>query len=223
MAFVSRVRSGDLGSLPVVIGLVVIWVVFQILNPDFLSTNNLVNLTLQCAATGTIAIGVVLVLLLGQIDLSVGSVSGLAAAILGVGLTRYGWPLPGHDRRRARLPGSRIGLLYAFLFMRFGVPSFVITLAGLLGFLGLQLWVLGPNGSINIPFDSWIVQFAQQMFLPPLSAYLLAVVAGVGFGLSGYLTARRRKKHGLSATSLGRDPDQEHPADRGSRRSRPGT
>src|SRR6185312_8435234 len=84
MAFVKRVRNGDLGSLPVVIGLILIWVIFQVLNQDFLSSNNLVNLTLQCAATGTIAVGVVLVLLLAQIDLSIGSVSGLAAAILGV-------------------------------------------------------------------------------------------------------------------------------------------
>ena len=201
MAFVSRVRNGDLGSLPVVIGLIVIWVVFQVLNSDFLSSNNLVNLTLQCAATGTIAVGVVLVLLLAQIDLSVGSVSGLAAAILGVGLTRYGWPLA-VTIVIALAAGIAIGLLYAFLFVRFGVPSFVITLAGLLAFLGLQLWILGPNGSINIPFESWAVQFAQQMFLPPIVAYLLATVAGIGFGLSGYLTGRQRKQHGLSATSL---------------------
>ena len=201
MAFVSRVRNGDLGSLPVVIGLIVIWVVFQVLNSDFLSSNNLVNLTLQCAATGTIAVGVVLVLLLAQIDLSVGSVSGLAAAILGVGLTRYGWPLA-VTIVVALAAGIAIGLLYAFLFVRFGVPSFVITLAGLLAFLGLQLWILGPNGSINIPFESWAVQFAQQMFVPPIVAYLLAAVASIGFGLSGYLTGRQRKQHGLSATSL---------------------
>jgi D-xylose transport system permease protein len=201
MAFVSRVRNGDLGSLPVVVGLVVIWLVFQILNSDFLSSNNLVNLALQSAATGTIAVGVVLVLLLAQIDLSVGSVSGLAAAILGVGLTRYGWPLS-VTIVVALVAGIAIGLLYAFLFVRFGVPSFVITLAGLLAFLGLQLWILGPNGSINIPFESWAVQFAQQMFLPPIVAYLLAALAGIGLGLSGYLTARRRKQHGLSTTSL---------------------
>lgn len=201
MAFVKRVRNGDLGSLPVVVGLVIIWAVFQVLNQDFLSSNNLVNLALQCAATGTIAVGVVLVLLLAQIDLSIGSVSGLAAAILGVGLTRYGWPVP-VTIGIALAAGIAIGLLYAFLFVRFGVPSFVITLAGLLAFLGLQLWILGPNGSINIPFESWVVQFAQQMFLPPIAAYALAALAGLGLGLSGYLTARRRRQHGLSATSL---------------------
>ena len=160
-AFVRRVRSGDLGSLPVVVGLIVIWAVFQILNHAFLSPGNLVNLTLQCAAIGTIAIGIVLVLLLGEIDLSVGCVSGLAAAILGQGLTTLGWPL-WLAILVALAVGAVIGLLYGLLFTRFGVPSFVITLAGLLGFLGLQLMILGPNGSINLPFDSPIVQFAQR-------------------------------------------------------------
>ena len=155
-AFGRRVRGGDLGSLPVVVGLIVIWIVFQILNPNFLSANNLVNLTLQCAAIGTISIGIVLVLLLGQIDLSVGSVSGVAAAILGVGFTQLHWPLA-VTVIVAILAGSAIGFLYGILFTRFGVPSFVITLAGLLGFLGVQLWILGPNSSINIPYDSWIV------------------------------------------------------------------
>ena len=90
--FVNRLKSGDLGSLPVVIGLIIIWGVFQALNDSFLSSRNLVNLTLQSAAVGTIAIGIVLVLLLGEIDLSVGSVSGLAAAILAVGMVNQGWP-----------------------------------------------------------------------------------------------------------------------------------
>ena len=92
--FLTRLRGGDLGPLPVVIGLIVIWAVFQAQNDAFLSSRNLVNLTLQCAATGTIALGIVLVLLLGEIDLSVGSVSGLAAAILAVGAVSQGYSLP---------------------------------------------------------------------------------------------------------------------------------
>ncbi len=83
-AQLGRLRSGDLGSLPVVVGLVLIWGVFYALEPAFLSSRNLVNLSLQMVAVGTIAIGVVLVLLLGEIDLSIGSMSGLAAAILAV-------------------------------------------------------------------------------------------------------------------------------------------
>src|SRR6478735_10018900 len=80
----TRIRGGDLGSVPVIVGLIVIWSVFEVLNPVFLSPRNLVDLTMQCAAIGTIALGIVLVLLLGEIDLSVGSVSGLAAAVLAV-------------------------------------------------------------------------------------------------------------------------------------------
>lgn len=200
-SFGTRVRGGDLGSLPVVVGLIVIWAVFQILNPNFLSANNLVNLTLQCAAVGTISIGIVLVLLLGQIDLSVGSVSGLAAAIMGVGLTQLHWPLI-VAVIGAILAGVVVGFLYGILFTRFGVPSFVITLAGLLGFLGLQLWVLGPNSSINIPFDSWIVQFAQQTFLPPWAAYALVVIAAVAMFLSDWRRSERRRKAGLSQGSM---------------------
>ena len=90
---VARVSAGDLGSIPVVVGLVVIWTTFQILNPTFLSSTNLVNLTMQCAAVGTMAIGIVLVLLIGEIDLSVGSVSGLASAILAVAFVQNGLPL----------------------------------------------------------------------------------------------------------------------------------
>ncbi|MGQ3198543.1 ABC transporter permease subunit, partial [Microbacterium aurantiacum] len=163
--FVARIRGGDLGAAPVIAGLIVIWIVFQTLNPVFLSSTNLVNLTMQSAAVGTIALGIVLVLLIGEIDLSVGSVSGLAAAVLAVGFVQLQWPLVVALLAAAGV-GVIIGLLYGFLVTTFGLPSFVVTLAGLLAFLGVQLWVLGPSGSINLPFDSWIVQFAQQMFLP---------------------------------------------------------
>ena len=199
--FITRVRGGDLGFLPVIIGLALIWVIFQVLNPNFLSANNLVNLALQSAATGTIAIGVVLVLLVGQIDLSIGSISGLSAAILGVGLTQLNWPV-WLAILVALAVGAAIGLLYGLLFTRFGVPTFVITLAGLLGFLGLQLKVLGPNGSINLPYDSWIVQFATSMFLPPWLAYSISVLAVLVLFGSDWLRNRRRSKAGLSTASV---------------------
>jgi ABC-type xylose transport system permease subunit len=200
-AILKRIRTGDLGSLPVVIGLVIIGVVFQILSPTFLSPYNIVNLMLQAAPTGVIAIGVVLVLLLGQIDLSVGSVSGLTAAVIGVGLTRQHWP-EAVAIVVSLIVGVGIGLLYGLLFARFGVPSFVITLAGLLGFLGLQLAILGPSGSINVPYTSFIVMFEQSWFLPPVVAIILAILTGVaaaGIGLAG---RRRRAAAGLSAASL---------------------
>ena len=91
--FLDRVRSGDLGSLPVVVGLAVIWTVFQTLNPVFLSANNLVNLLFDCSTVGVIALGIVCILMVGEIDLSVGSVSGFASALVGVLWVNADWPV----------------------------------------------------------------------------------------------------------------------------------
>src|SRR5690606_39200527 len=111
----ARVRAGDLGPVPVVLGLLVIGTTFQLLNPVFLSSQNLWNLTMQCAAVGTIALGVVLVLLLGEIDLSVGSVSGLAAAVLAVSFVQLEWPLV-LALLAAVAVGCLVGLLYGYLY-----------------------------------------------------------------------------------------------------------
>jgi D-xylose transport system permease protein len=199
--FVNRTRSGDLGVLPVVAGLVIIWTVFQLLNPVFLSSANLSNLAMESAPVGIIALGVVAVLLLGEIDLSVGSVSGLASALIAVTFVKLGWPLVLAIAVTA-LAGTAIGLVYATAFNRFGVPSFVVTLAGLLAFLGLQLQVLGVDGSINIPFDSPLVNFAQLSFLPSWLSYTLAVAASAGLFLTMLLHARTRRRAGLSARSM---------------------
>ena len=200
-AFLSRLRSGDLGSLPVVVGLVIIWGVFQALNPAFLSSRNLVNLTLQSAAIGTIAIGIVLVLLLGEIDLSVGSISGLAAAVVGVGFVKNGWPLI-VALLLGLLAGAIVGLAYGAIYTRFGVPSFVITLAGLLGILGLQLKVLGDTGAINIPFDSALTKFAQQAFLPDVVAYVLALAVVAVYVVTRLRANARRNAAGLSTAPV---------------------
>ncbi|MGA7147252.1 MAG: sugar ABC transporter permease [Microbacterium sp.] len=197
-ALVARIRGGDLGPAPVIAGLAVIWIVFQAVNPAFLSSENLWNLTMQCAAIGTIALGVVLVLLLGEIDLSVGSVSGLAAAILAVAFVQLQWPLI-LALIAAVVAGSLVGLLYGALLTRFGLPSFVITLAGLLGFLGLQLWVLGDTGTIGIPFDSWIVEFAQQMFLPAWASYVVVVISVGAYAWTLVRRARRRSAADLAS------------------------
>lgn len=196
----ARVRGGDLGSLPVLVGLGLIWTVFQALNPVFLSSAHLVLLTMQCAAIGTIALGVVLVLLVGEIDLSVGSVSGLASAVLAVTLVQLHWNLA-LALIAAVGAGALVGLLYGILYTRFGLPSFVITLAGLLGFLGLQLWVLGETGSIGLPFDSWIVMFAQQWFLPAWASYLIAALAAGAY--AGVLVRRARQRAAANLVSQG--------------------
>ena len=176
-AFVERVRSGDLGSLPVIAGLIIIWTVFTSLNPVFLSANNLVNLLFDCSTVGVIALGIVCVLMVGQIDLSVGSMSGFASALVGTLWVNHGWPVL-LAIVIAVAVGALVGALYALLLNRFGMPSFVATLAGLLAILGLQLYVLGATGSINLPYASPMVNFGQLMVIPAAVSYLLALVAG---------------------------------------------
>jgi len=148
-----------------------------------------------------IALGVVCVLLVGQIDLSVGSVSGLTAAILAVLFVNHHWPVLLAILVAITI-ACAIGALYAVLFNRFGMPSFVATLAGLLAFLGLQLYILGTVGSINIPFTSALVGFAQLDFVPPLLSYILAALGAAAVFLSGYTLAARRRRAALSASSI---------------------
>ncbi|MET4801140.1 sugar ABC transporter permease [Bradyrhizobium sp. LB11.1] len=202
-AFVGRVRSGDLGSLPVVVGLVVICTAFQSLNPVFLAPDNLVNLLFDCSTVGVISLGIVCILMVGEIDLSVGSVSGFSSALVGVLWVNQDWPLA-VAIVTALVLGASIGALYAFLFNRLGMPSFVSTLAGLLAWLGLQLYLLGSSGSINLPYGSPLVNFGQMLVMPPIVSYLLAALAGLVVFVTGYRTAARRQAAGLSASSLGR-------------------
>jgi len=200
-----RVSQGEIGSLPVVAALILIAIVFQSLNPNFLTPRNLTNLVLQIAAMGTISVGVVLVLLLGEIDLSVGAVSGLCAAVMAVLNVKAG--LPGALAVGVGiLAGAGIGLLQGVWITRFRVPSFVVTLAGLLGWQGLLLWVLGDTGTVNLtdpaitnlagiflgPRLGWLVGLgAVAVFLASLSrARGRRVAAGLGVGTTGALVAR---------------------------------
>ena len=200
-AFVDRIRAGDLGALPVIVGLIIIWTVFTSLNPVFLSADNLVNLLFDCSTTGVIALGIVCVLMLGQIDLSVGSMSGFASALVGMLWVNEGWPLPAAIVVALGV-GGLIGALYAFLFNRLGMPSFVATLSGLLAILGLQLYVLGSSGSINLPYGSAMVDFGQLMVIPAAVSHLLALVPGVVILLGGLRNRTRRQAVNLSAPSV---------------------
>jgi D-xylose transport system permease protein len=195
--FLDRVRAGDLGMLPVLVGLVLISVVFSILNPVFLAPNNLVNLLFDCATTGVIALGIVCVLMLGEIDLSVGSMSGLASAIIGVVWINLGLPLP-LAILAALLTGALVGLIYALFYIRLGMPSFVATLSGLLALLGLQLYLLGATGSINLPFASSLVRFGQILIMPDWLSFGLALVPGILIVTFGLRTSRARAAKGLS-------------------------
>ena len=200
-ALVDRVRSGELGMIPVLAGLVVIWAVLQALNPIFLSSTNLVNLTMECVPVGIVALGIVCVLLVGQIDLSVGSISGLSAAITAILFVNQHWPVWAAVLA-AIVAGCAIGVLYAQIYNRVGIPSFVITLAGLLSFLGLQLKALGAAGSVNLPYDSGLVEFAQLSFVPVWLSYVLVLGADAGLFVVGYLHAGKRRTADLSARSI---------------------
>lgn len=202
-AFIDRVRSGDLGSLPVVVGLLLIWTVFTSLNPVFVTPNNLVNLLFDCSTTGVIALGIVCVLVLGEIDLSVGSMSGLASAILGVLWVGHGLPVP-VALVAVLAVGAVAGAVYATLLNRLGMPSFVSTLSGLLALLGLQLYLLGASGSINLPYGSWVVAFGQLLIMPDWLSYTLSVLPGIAILWFGTRAAARRRAANLSATSTGR-------------------
>lgn len=201
-AFVDRVRSGDLGSLPVIVGLVVIWTVFTVLNPVFVTPNNLVNLLFDCSTTGVIALGIVCVLLLGEIDLSVGSMSGVASAILGVLWVNQGLPIVVALIAALGL-GALVGLIYALLLTRLGMPSFVSTLSGLLALLGMQLYLLGSTGSINLPYDAAWVSFGQLLIMPDWLSHAAALVPGVVMMILGLRANAQRRAANLSAPSSG--------------------
>jgi D-xylose transport system permease protein len=200
--FVDRVRSGDLGMLPVAVGLVVISVVFTALNPVFLAPNNLVNLLFDCATVGIISLGIVCVLMLGEIDLSVGSMSGLASALFGSLWVTQGWPFWGAILM-ALAAGALGGCLYALLHNRLGMPSFVVTLAGLLALLGLQLYILGNAGSINLPFQSPMVMFGQILMMPEWLSYGVGLLPGLFTIVLGLGAIRRRRAANLSAGGAG--------------------
>ncbi|WP_162799215.1 sugar ABC transporter permease [Nocardioides sp. 616] len=197
----TRLRSGELGNLPVVVGLLVICLGFYLQEPRFLSSRSLVSISQFAAPVGIIALGIVLVLLLGEIDLSVGSVSGFAAATMAVLLVEQGSGTVLAIAAGIGV-GVVIGLCYAWLFNKLGVPSFVFSLAGLLGFQGALLYVLGKNGTINLPSDNFLVQFTRFEFLSPVASYVLVVlVTGLYLG-SGLLTIAQRRRAELSTPWL---------------------
>lgn len=194
-----RVARGELASVRVLLGIAVIWTIFQIANDRFLSAVNLSNLTLQIAAVATISIGVVLVLLLGEIDLSVGAVSGLAASVMAVLSVKHGLA-PELAIVAGLLVGTLIGLFNGFMVTTFGIPSFVVTLAGLLGWQGAQLAVLGDTGSINLP-PSTITDLTGTFF-DPVVGWILGLAAIAAYAASALRARMKRVRAGLEAEPL---------------------
>jgi D-xylose transport system permease protein len=197
--FMRRLALGEYGSLRVIVGIAVIWTIFQIANDRFLSAVNLSNLVLQITAVATISIGVVLVLLLGEIDLSVGAVSGLAASVMAVLSVKEGMA-PELAIVAGLATGALIGLFNGFMVTTFGIPSFVVTLAGLIGWQGLQLAVLGETGTVNLP-DNVITDLTSTFFEPAIGWAIAAAVIAAYVG--NVVAARaRRVRGGLEAPPI---------------------
>ncbi|MCB0228973.1 MAG: ABC transporter permease, partial [Anaerolineae bacterium] len=171
-----RIRAGDVGSLPIILGVLVLVVIFQILNQNFLTPRNFVNLVVQMAGITTIAIGVVFVLLLGEIDLSIGYVSAVAAVFMTLRLRPPGgWPWP-LAVATALAVVCLIGIGQGLIITRFKLPSFVVTLAGLMVWNGVVLLMIGGGGTVVIQ-DKTIIGLANY-FLPKAMGWLV-VIGGV--------------------------------------------
>ncbi|MFD7712272.1 sugar ABC transporter permease [Streptomyces sp. NPDC059785] len=199
--FKRKMRAGELGSIPVIIGLVVICVVFQSLNSAFLSAENINNITITMVGTGMISVGIVFVLLLGEIDLSVGSVSGAASALAAVFSVNQGWP-EWVAVLVAVAVGAAIGAAHGFFFAYLGAPAFAVTLAGLLFWLGFMLQILGDNGTINLDSDGFIGKLTTYYFSDVAAAYGLAVVVVAVFFVTSFLGNRRREAVGVPSRPL---------------------
>jgi D-xylose transport system permease protein len=195
----ARIARGELSSVRVLLMIAVIWTIFQLQNDRFLSAVNLTNLSLQIAAIGTISVGVVFVLLLGEIDLSVGAVSGLAASVMAVFTVKHGWT-PDLAILAGLLVGTAIGLFNGFMVTFFRIPSFVVTLAGLLAWQGAQLYVLGDTGTINLP-PSTITDLAGTFYGAGVGYAIATIVTAATLG-TGLLERRRREQAGLEADPL---------------------
>jgi D-xylose transport system permease protein len=195
-----RFVAGDLAELRVVLALALIWLVFYIQEPRFMSSVNLSNLVLQTCAVGLVSIGIVHVLLLGEIDLSVGAVSGLCASIMAVLNVKHGWS-PYLAIAAAVAAGAAIGLFQGSTFTRFVVPSFVVTLAGLLAWPGFQLKVLGETGTVNLN-DPKITGLTSTFYSDTVG-WIIAVVAIAVYAALALRARQSRVAQGLSAPQFG--------------------
>jgi D-xylose transport system permease protein len=192
---INRVDTSDLGSLAVFAGLIIIMLLFQITNENFLTPLNLTNLMAQISAIGILSVGVILVLLIGEIDLSVGAVSGACAAIMAVLATVYRIPSV-LSILIAIFVGLLIGALQGFFVAKIRVPSFIVTLAGLLFWQGLQLFVLGETGTINLR-DPLIAGIANTL-IPPWIGWLIGIITVLVIIFTTIRTRRNRERAGLS-------------------------
>jgi D-xylose transport system permease protein len=198
--YVIRLRSGDLGALPAILGLVVLGLLFTALRPEtFLSNQNIANLLVQALPVTILAMGLVFVLLLGEIDLAAGVTGGVAAAVLATLLSEQGQPW-----YLATLAGLGTGLLIGFvtgwLVAVLGIPSFVVTLAFFLGLQGISLRLVGEGGTVPIN-DEVIVALANKN-LPLIAGWVLAWACVIGYSAAGLLGWYRKQARGLARPPL---------------------
>ncbi len=196
-AWAARIRAGDSGILPVIVGLVVIAIIFQSQNSNFLTAGNLVNLLVQGAAITLLGLGEVFALLLGEIDLSIGFVAGVAGVIAAELVAfPHNWPWWGAVAL-ALLVTAVIGLVQGTIITRLGLPSFVVTLAGLLGFQGVMLMMVGQGGTVPIASDV-INDFANGNMTVG-AGWVLTALLIVGYAGLTWWRDQRRRASGLVA------------------------
>jgi D-xylose transport system permease protein len=191
-------RFGRIGGdmVPIVIGLVIVWTYFEIASGQFLSARNLSNLLVQISSTGIITIGIVLILIIGEIDLSVGSVAGVTGAVLALGLVQG---FPWWVSIIAMLAvGAGVGLIQGGWIVLFGVPSFIATLAGLLGLYGLQLYLIQTQNADAILVTERYIDDITATYVPSAYAWAVAVVIVIGNGALQWRRLSRHRKAGLT-------------------------
>ncbi|MFJ8946222.1 sugar ABC transporter permease [Streptomyces sp. NPDC102395] len=196
-----KLSAGEVGPLPVVLVLAVVWIVFQSMNDNFLSPRNLSNLSVDIVGTGLIAVGIVFVLLLGELDLSVGSISGLAAVVFAVLNVQHGVP-EWLALVMGVLAGTLAGTVQGYSIARTRVPAFVVTLAGLLTWNGLMLSVLGDSGTVNLDENGLVARLTNYYFTHDAVAYGVAALAAGAVFLVADRDRRRRRAVGMPHRSL---------------------
>jgi D-xylose transport system permease protein len=200
-ASIARVKAGESGILPVVAGLLVVSILFESLDSKFLTAGNLVNLLVQAAIVSLLAMAEVWVLLLGEIDLSVGFVAGLGAVVMAdLASPAHGWPW-WSAITAALLICAGVGAVQGTIITRIGLPSFVVTLAGLLFWQGVLLKILGNGGTIPIQ-DNTINNIASENLSPVTGWILMFVLVGL-YGLLMWRKDSKRRRAGLVAPPPG--------------------
>ena len=194
--YLARIKSGDMGALPGVLGLVALCVVFGAMSDVFLTPGNFANLLTQAASVTVIAMGLVFVLLLGEIDLSAGYASGVCGAVLVILITNHGyaWWLA---LLISIVVGALLGFVIGNLVSKLGIPSFVVTLASFLGFQGLLLLLAGEGGTIRI--DNKNILAVQNNNLSPSLSWAFFLAVSVIYVLVGLARINSRRKAGLKS------------------------